>query len=46
MSLSPDEVRHVAGLARLALTDDEVAAIDEHAVEAGINIWEPSTPQL
>lgn len=24
MSLSPDEVRHVAGLARLALSDDEV----------------------
>lgn len=27
MSLSPDEVRHVAGLARLALTEDEVAAL-------------------
>ncbi len=27
MSLSPDEVRHVASLARLALTDDEVAAL-------------------
>ncbi len=25
MSLSPDEVRHVARLARLALSDDEVA---------------------
>ena len=27
MALSPDEVRHVARLARLALTDDEVAAL-------------------
>ena len=27
MSLSPDEVRHVAGLARLALSDDEVAEL-------------------
>ena len=27
MSLSEDEVRHVAMLARLALTDDEVAAL-------------------
>lgn len=27
MSLNPDEVRHVARLARLALGDDEVAAL-------------------
>lgn len=27
MSLSPEEVRHVAGLARLALSDDEVAEL-------------------
>lgn len=27
MALSDDEVRHVASLARLALTDDEVAAL-------------------
>ncbi len=27
MSLSPDEVRHVARLARLSLTDDEVEAL-------------------
>ncbi len=27
MALSPDEVRHVARLARLAVTDDEVAAL-------------------
>lgn len=27
MALSPDEVRHVARLARLALTDDEVEAL-------------------
>lgn len=27
MSLSRDEVRHVAGLARLALSDDEVAEL-------------------
>lgn len=27
MALSPDEVRHVARLARLALTDDEVAEL-------------------
>ncbi|MEY3072606.1 MAG: hypothetical protein RLZZ353_802, partial [Actinomycetota bacterium] len=27
MSLSEDEVRHVAALARLALGDDEIAAL-------------------
>lgn len=27
MALSPDEVRHVARLARLALTDDEVTSL-------------------
>jgi L-glyceraldehyde 3-phosphate reductase len=27
----------------LELTDDELAAIDEHAVEAGINLWARSS---
>ena len=34
----------VAAIDRLAFTDDELAAIDAHAVEGGINLWEgPST---
>ena len=34
----------VAALDDLDLSDDELAAIDEHAVEGGINLWEgPST---
>ena len=34
----------VAALDHLDLSDDELAAIDEHAVEGGINLWEgPST---
>ena len=34
----------VAALDNLGFTDDELAAIDEHAVEGGINLWEgPST---
>jgi L-glyceraldehyde 3-phosphate reductase len=30
----------VAALDNLGFTDDELAAIDEHAVEGGINLWE------
>jgi L-glyceraldehyde 3-phosphate reductase len=34
----------VAAIDRLDFTDEELAAIDEHAVEGGINLWEgPST---
>jgi L-glyceraldehyde 3-phosphate reductase len=33
---------NVAAIQRLDFTDDELAAIDEHAVEAGINLWAPS----
>ncbi len=34
----------LAAVARLDFTDDELAAIDTHAVEGGINLWEgPST---
>ncbi|RJK96426.1 L-glyceraldehyde 3-phosphate reductase [Vallicoccus soli] len=29
----------VAAVQRLGFTDDELAAIDEHAVEGGINLW-------
>ena len=25
------------------LRDDELAAIDQHAVDAGINLWKPSS---
>jgi L-glyceraldehyde 3-phosphate reductase len=35
--------QNVAALANLEFTDDELAAIDGHAVEAGINIWEASS---
>ncbi len=34
---------NVAAVDRLGLTDDELAAIDEHAVEAGINLWATSS---
>jgi L-glyceraldehyde 3-phosphate reductase len=34
---------NVASINNLSFTDDELAAIDEHAVEAGINLWEPSS---
>lgn len=33
----------VGAVARLDFGDDELAAIDRHAVEAGINLWEPSS---
>jgi L-glyceraldehyde 3-phosphate reductase len=34
--------QNVAALARLELADDELAAIDRHAEEAGINLWAES----
>jgi L-glyceraldehyde 3-phosphate reductase len=34
---------NVAAVDRLDLTDDELAAIDEHAVDAGINLWATSS---
>jgi L-glyceraldehyde 3-phosphate reductase len=34
---------NVAALEQLTFSDDELAAIDEHAVEAGINLWAPSS---
>jgi L-glyceraldehyde 3-phosphate reductase len=34
---------NVAALDNLAFTDEELAQIDEHAGEAGINIWEESS---
>jgi L-glyceraldehyde 3-phosphate reductase len=33
----------LAALERLDFSDDELAAIDEHAVDLGINIWEESS---
>jgi L-glyceraldehyde 3-phosphate reductase len=37
---------NVAGLAKLTFSADELRAIDQHAVEGGINLWEkPSTDQ-
>jgi L-glyceraldehyde 3-phosphate reductase len=44
---SPAQIReNVAGLKKLAFTADELAAIDQHAQEGGINLWEkPSTDQ-
>jgi len=35
--------QNVAALANLEFTDEELAEIDKHAVDAGINIWEPSS---
>jgi L-glyceraldehyde 3-phosphate reductase len=34
---------NAAAAARTDFTADELAAIDEHAVEAGINLWKPSS---
>jgi L-glyceraldehyde 3-phosphate reductase len=34
---------NVAALNDLELADDELEAIDRHAVEAGINLWAPSS---
>jgi L-glyceraldehyde 3-phosphate reductase len=35
--------QNVAALEKAVFTDDELAAIDQHAVDAGINIWERSS---
>ncbi len=35
--------QNVAALDRLELSDDELAAIDQHAVDSGLNIWAPSS---
>ena len=44
---SPAQVReNVAALANLDFSAEELAAIDQHAVESGVNLWEkPSTDQ-
>jgi L-glyceraldehyde 3-phosphate reductase len=34
---------NVASMERLAFTDDELATIDRHAVDAGINLWARSS---
>jgi L-glyceraldehyde 3-phosphate reductase len=34
---------NVAAIDNLVFTDEEVTAIDEHAVDLGINLWEPSS---
>jgi L-glyceraldehyde 3-phosphate reductase len=34
---------NIAAIDNLAFTAEEVAAIDEHAVDLGINLWEPSS---
>ena len=34
---------NLGALDGLAFTDDELAAIDQHAVDAGINLWEQSS---
>ncbi|MBX0299530.1 L-glyceraldehyde 3-phosphate reductase [Cryobacterium sp. 1639] len=34
---------NVAAIDNLVFTDEEIAAIDEHAVDLGINLWEPSS---
>ena len=33
----------VAALERLELADDELAEIDRHATDAGVNLWEASS---
>ena len=35
--------QNVAALGKLAFSDDELAEIDRHAVEAGINLWKASS---
>jgi L-glyceraldehyde 3-phosphate reductase len=44
---SPEQIReNVGALAKLDFTKAELAEIDKHAVESGINLWEkPSTDQ-
>jgi L-glyceraldehyde 3-phosphate reductase len=34
--------QNVAALDRLAISDDELAAIDRHAGEGGVNLWAES----
>jgi L-glyceraldehyde 3-phosphate reductase len=34
---------NVAALEKAVFTDDELADIDQHAVDAGINLWETSS---
>jgi L-glyceraldehyde 3-phosphate reductase len=34
---------NVAAIEQLAFSDDELATIDRHAVDAGINLWAPSS---
>jgi len=43
----PEQITELAGaLKKLTFTSDELAAIDRHAVEGGINLWKkPSTDQ-
>jgi L-glyceraldehyde 3-phosphate reductase len=36
---------NVAALERLPFTDEELEAIDRHAVDAGINLWAPSSAE-
>ncbi|MFN8631078.1 MAG: L-glyceraldehyde 3-phosphate reductase [Chloroflexota bacterium] len=41
---SPEQIReNVAALSNLAFTADELAEIDQHAVESGVNLWERSS---
>jgi L-glyceraldehyde 3-phosphate reductase len=44
---SPEQVKeNVGALQKLDFTKAELAEIDKHAVESGINLWEkPSTDQ-
>ena len=44
---SPAQIRENVGvLANLDFTPDELAEIDQHAVESGVNLWDkPSTDQ-
>ena len=44
---SPEQIReNVGALANLAFSAEELAEIDRHAVEGGVNLWEkPSTDQ-
>ena len=34
---------NIAAIDNLVFTDEEIAAIDEHAVDLGLNLWEPSS---
>jgi L-glyceraldehyde 3-phosphate reductase len=44
---SPEQIReNVGAIANLAFTPDELAEIDRHAVESGVNLWtKPATDQ-